>query len=214
MNPFIQNVIARQREGMTRTLGEQRARANSDAQNAAPFGSYGHIVSNSLMERDFANRSADQEANLLMQGFTNAQEQFQRDRMFGFGMDQATNQTMADRARFGLQGSELMGSLAGQQAGLAGQSRGFAAADIDAMQRVGLQRQQQAQGSLDLAYDDFVNQRDYEDNRLQFLNNIIRGLPSQMGSSTTTYAPAANPYSQLLGLGTSAVGLARSLGAG
>jgi hypothetical protein len=214
MNPFIQGVMDRTRSSALQTLQEQRARSNADLNNSAPFGSYGDAVSKSLMERDYGNRVADQDANLLMQGYTNAQQQFNADRGFGQGQDEATNRTMFDRANLGLRGAELMGSVGGQQAQLAQQQRGLAASDIDAMQKIGLQQQQQRQSSLDLAYQDFVNQRDYGDNRLQFMSNIIRGLPSQMGSDTTTYAPPANPYSQLLGLGTSAMGLAKSFGVG
>lgn len=214
MNPFIQGVMDRTRSSALQTLQEQRARANSDLANSAPFGSYGDIVNKSLMERDYGNRIADQDANLLMQGFTNAQQQFNADRGFGQGQDEATNRTMFERANLGLRGAELMGNLGGQQASLASQQRGLASADIDALQKIGLQQQQQKQSSLDLAYNDFINQRDYGDNRLQFMSNIIRGLPSQMGSDTTTYAPPANPYSQLLGLGTSAMGLAKSFGVG
>lgn len=199
MNPFIQNVVDRSRSGALQTLLEQRARANADLQNSSPFGSYGDAVTKSLLERDYGNRIADQEANLLMQGYNNAQDQFQRDRMFGL-----------DAGRFGLQGSEALGSLANQQSQMAQQRRGLAAADLDALNRSGLQQQQQRQASLDMAYQDFVNQRDYSDNRLQFMNNILRGLPSQMGSETTSYAPPANPYSQLLGLGGTAVGLANA----
>jgi hypothetical protein len=73
---------------------------------------------------------------------------------------------MFERANLGLRGAELMGNLGGQQAQLATQRRGLAAADIDAMQKIGLQQQQQKQSSLDLAYQDFINQRDYGDNRL------------------------------------------------
>lgn len=217
MNPFIQGVMDRSRSGALQTLQEQKARANADLQNSSPFGSYGDAVSKSLLERDYGNRVADQEANLLMQGYTNAQEQFQRDR--GFGLDTGRFGLEAGRfgieaGNFGLRGAEAQGSLAGQQAQMAGQRRGLAAADIDALNRSGLQQQQQRQASLDMAYNDFVNQRDYSDNRLQFMNNIIRGLPSQMGSETTSYAPPANPYSQLLGLGGTAVGLAKALGGG
>lgn len=259
MNPFIQGVVDRARSGALQTLQEQKARANADTQNSAPFGSYGDAVSKSMLERDYANRVSDQEANLLMQGYTNAQDQFQRDRGFGldagrfamdrgnfglgagrlaleqgnfglgagrfaldrgnFGLDAGRFGLDAGRfgleaGNFGLRGAEAQGTIAGQQAQMAGQRRGLAAADIDALNRSGLQQQQQRQASLDMAYNDFVNQRDYSDNRLQFMNNILRGLPSQMGSETTSYAPPANPYSQLLGLGGSAVGIAKALGGG
>lgn len=208
MNPFIQGVIDRSRSGALQTLQEQKARANADLQNSAPFGSYSDAVSKSLLERDYGNRVADQEANLLMQGYTNAQEQFQRDR--GFGLD--AGRFGLDAGNFGLRGAETQGNMANQAAQMAAQRRGLAAADVDALNRSGLQQQQQRQASLDMAYNDFVNQRDYSDNRLQFMNNILRGLPSQMGSETTSYAPPANPYSQLLGLGGTAVGLANALG--
>jgi hypothetical protein len=214
MNPFMQSVMDRNRSSALQTFEEQKARANADLVNSAPFGSYGDIVNKSLLERDYGNRVADQDANLLLRGYENAQSQFNADRGFGQSQDEATNQAMLERANYGLRGSELMGTLGGQQAQLAQQQRGLAAADIDSRQKIGTQQQQKNQASLDLAYQDFVNQRDYGDNRLSFMSNIIRGLPVQMGSDTTTYAPPVNPYSQLLNLGTSAFGLANAMGVG
>lgn len=49
--------------------------------------------------------------------------------------------------------------------------------DAGMLSQIGQQQQALDQNSLDLAYRDFLQQRDYPKNNLQFLDEIVRGLP-------------------------------------
>jgi hypothetical protein len=73
-------------------------------------------------------------------------------------------------------------------------------------QKVGAIQQAQAQQGLDLAYQDFLKQRNYPYQQLAFQSDMLRGLPlSQSAQSMYTAPPSMG--SQLGGLGMSALGI-------
>jgi hypothetical protein len=73
-------------------------------------------------------------------------------------------------------------------------------------QKVGAVQQAQAQQALDLAYQDFLKQRNYPYQQLAFQSDMLRGLPlSQSAQSMYTAPPSMG--SQLGGLGMSALGI-------
>lgn len=55
----------------------------------------------------------------------------------------------------------------------------------------GMQKQGQQQRALDLAYNDFLQQRDYQKNQLSFLSEIIRGLPASGAKYTSSSSAPA-----------------------
>ena len=75
--------------------------------------------------------------------------------------------------------------------------------DAAAMAEIGRQTQAQDQASMDLAYSDFLEQRDLPFERVGFMSNIVRGLPYTKAQQTTRYGPAdiyqPSPLSQLAG---------------
>lgn len=94
-----------------------------------------------------------------------------------------------------------LGSAA-QQTGLRG---------AQALQGIGSQQQQREQASLDLAYQDFENQNNYDRNMINFLSGILRGVPVSPSANTSQYSNP-NPYSQALGLGISGLALNNMFG--
>jgi hypothetical protein len=67
-------------------------------------------------------------------------------------------------------------------------------------------QQAQAQQGLDLAYQDFLKQRNYPYQQLAFMSDMTRGIPlSQAAQQVYTAPPSA--ASQLGGLGMSALGI-------
>jgi hypothetical protein len=83
------------------------------------------------------------------------------------------------------------------------------------VQRLGLQSQTAAQAQAlqqqkyDMAYQDFLRQRDYPKEQLGFYSNIIHGLPQQMGSTQTTYQQQPSLASQIAGFGIGAASLGK-----
>jgi len=118
---------------------------------------------------------------------------------------------LAAAQQFGTTGQQL-GALtqqdllrqlqAGTQMGaLAGEEQQAALQRIGALEAAGAAKQQDAQRNLDLAYQDFIEQRNYDRGNIAFLNAAIRGLevPSQVTKEATgpasVYQPS--PLSQL-----------------
>lgn len=112
----------------------------------------------------------------------------------------------------GLQGLQLAGQM-GQTLGNLGQYQ--QQANLQRLQAQGTaaqQYQQQRQQYLDQAYADFLRQRDYPMEVLGQYSNLLRGLPMQLNTAQTSYAPAPSAASQVLGTGLGALGLAKTLG--
>ncbi len=115
-------------------------------------------------------------------------------------------------ADVGLRGGEQLGAL-----GQVGQRMGaFDAASLEAL---GAQRRGLGQSSLDLAYEDFLRQRDYPREQIGFMSDIIRGIPSSAvpRTTTTTETGPADIYqpsglSQILGAYSTYKGLTEARG--
>jgi hypothetical protein len=69
------------------------------------------------------------------------------------------------------------------------------------------QQQQLTQQQLDMAYADFLRQRDYPMEQLGYYGNLLRGVPVQLGSTATTYAQPPSMGAQVGGLGLGALGM-------
>jgi len=78
----------------------------------------------------------------------------------------------------------------------------------NAQNQVGQTQQQLQQQGLDMAYADFLRQRDYPMEQLGYFSNILRGLPVGLGSTATTYAQPPSIASQVAGIGLGGLGLA------
>lgn len=94
------------------------------------------------------------------------------------GYTQAQNMTLQDLQRQ---------AQLGQQA----QQQGYV--DTSMLDTIGQQQQQQQQRNMDLAYQDFTQQRDYGKTNLSFLSDVIRGNPV----STTGFQAQTSPGSTM-----------------
>jgi hypothetical protein len=136
----------------------------------------------------------------------------------GLAALQANQQADLDRQRMAEQSRQF-----GSQQGLAGLAQagqmGQTLANIGSAQsqadqaRFGLQTstaaQQQAiqQQRLDMAYQDFMRQRDYPMEQLQQYSSLLRGVPVTPNSTTSTYAQQPGIGQQLLGTGLGAASI-------
>lgn len=84
--------------------------------------------------------------------------------------------------------------------------------DLGALERIGQQRQELAQKSASLAYEDFERQRDFPYLQVQRLAGI-GGAPSATGSGTRVEsAPGPSSLQQILGVTSSVAGILGKLG--
>jgi len=166
------------------------------------------------------------EAQGLQDAFTNAQEQFQRDRAAGMSAEEANLKADMDRRARTQQGEQFGAGLqkdlglAGIASGLrgAGQMGDLATADqqanlarIQAQSASGAEQQLADQEKLNIAYQQFMEDQDAEKRALEFQSNILRGNASALGSTVTNYAPAPNMASQITGMGLAGLGLYNKL---
>lgn len=183
MSPYIQGALDPQIREMNRqaALGQRQ-----DALSAMRSGAFGG--SRQALMATERERTANQGIqDVLGRGYQSAFDAAQRQQQFlgGLGMQGLQQAGTA---------SQLMGQLgtAEQAANLQRlQTQAATAAQPQALQ----------QQRLDMAYADFLRQRDYPKEQLGFYSNIIRGLPQQMGSTQLTYQQPPSMASQIIGLG-------------
>ena len=72
-------------------------------------------------------------------------------------------------------------------------------------QQFGTQQQGQIQQMLDTQYQDFLNQKKYPYQQLEFMSNILRGTP--MGGTTSMYGSPGSTMGQVAGIGAGLAGL-------
>jgi hypothetical protein len=115
-------------------------------------------------------------------------------------------QSALGAGQYGLAGLGQAAQAAGQLGQLGQTQFGQQQAINAAQQQVGAIQQAQAQQGLDLAYQDFLKQRNYPYQQLAFMSDMTRGIPLSQ-SAQQIYTAPPSPVSQLGGLGMSALGI-------
>lgn len=164
---------------------------------------------------------------LMSQGFQNAQGQLNAQQQLQLQGGTSDQQRLMEAQQLMQQGRQedanrILQSLSTQQTGQLGaaagmQGLGTAAQDslyqgIDYMMNSGQMQQAQGQQQLDQAYNDWAERNNYSKEQTDWLANLIYGSPGAAGASTTTTEPGPSLLSQLLGLGTTAIGLGKTFG--
>jgi len=199
MSPYMQQVVDVQKERAILDAQRQGAGRAAQAVQAGAFGGSRAAVQEGMAQEALGRQLAEIQASGQQQAFEQAQQQFERDRA-----------ARADAERLGLGAAELAG---GQARGLADLGRLAREGDIESarlLEQIGKDITARDQAGLDLAYQDFVRQRDFPRENLQFLSSILRGVPITPSTETTTIQ-AYNPIQQLLGTGISALGLYKGI---
>ena len=239
-NPFQQNVtdtaLRKAREEATR----QGNLANLSAAGRGTAGGTRQAVMDSMRNRDTATQLSDVQMQGSMRGYENAQQQFERDQGRRMGSAKL-GATMAGQG-FGAMGQagQQYGALSGQgynamgqannllgQAGMQGMAQGAAglgkmgqaqeASDFARYQaQMGIGDKQQAYNDRQLQtdYGDFLRQRDYGKENLNFYSGILRGLPNTMGSTAISYGAQPNLYGQGMAGATGLAGIYNTIQGG
>lgn len=189
MNPYVDNVLDVQKQRANQNFQEQQAGRDASAVAAGAFGGDRRFVTDSLAQRDSNQQLQAIEAEGLSSAFDRATGLFQQDE---------------ENRRLG---KALGLDAAVAQGGLAQQGQDMKLGLAEALSGVGSKTQQRQQAGLDLAYQDFVNQRDYPAQQLQLYSQLLSGTPITPTSTTTTQEPAPDFLSQLAGLAVGGAGL-------
>jgi len=201
MDPYIQNVLARQAEESGRQLTERFIPELQGAfTGAGQFGSRGGYGSmqdiGTRGVREIAEGLQGQQLAALSGAYGQAGQMYEQERA-RYGdlgrMRGALEEAQAASLYAGAEGVGRMGEAA-QRMGLT---------DAAAIEAIGQQTRGMDQASMDLAYADFLEQRDLPFQRLGFMSDIVRGLPSQRTLTRTDVGPAdiyqPSPLSQIAG---------------
>jgi hypothetical protein len=195
----MQAQLANQQAGLTAQQAAEQSRqfgANQGMTGAQMAAQYG------LAGQQAAEQSKQFGAN---QGMTSAQMAAQ----YGLAGQQAAEQSKQFGANYGMQGLQTGLTASGQLGGLGAQQfqQGM---DVNQLQAAyGAQKQAMGQQGLNQAYQDYQNQREYPQQQLSNMANMMRGLPI---GTTSTYTGTQNPgspsFGQMLGsAGSAAWGL-------
>lgn len=80
------------------------------------------------------------------------------------------------------------------------------------LERVGMTQRERAQEALNVGYEDFIRQRDWERGQISNLFAMMSGAPMPIQQTVSGVTPEASTVSQLLGLGVGAAGLSQLFG--
>lgn len=169
-----------------RTLGDIQARGSQSAFEAAQT-QYNEDRNAAIRAAEMGDESAFRAATMRMEA-----DQYNQKRLFD---EMEARSTLARRT-----------SMVGNEA----QKRAYEV--IREMERGGATQRDMNQALRDLAYEDFIRQQRHPQTQMNWLQGILAGVPSTMGTYSTQ--PGPNTIAQLLGLGIGGSGLAGLLGGG
>lgn len=201
MNPYTDAVVDRIGVLGARNLSEKLMPAiNSDFIRAGQYGSTPMMTEIGRSLRDVSEGVLAEQNKALQSGYSMSMDQAAAD-MNRFGQIGATagNLSNAD-TNAQIDASKVAGAL-----GTVAQDARYA--DINALGGVGNSINNLTQSNLDLAYSDFIDQRDHQQNQLEWMNNLVKGFQMPMSTSETRTAPlpgaqfSPSPVQSALGAG-------------
>lgn len=195
MSPYMQAVVEAQKRGVKGEFAKQQAERAAQAAQAGAFGGSRFAIMESEADAALSQQLADIEAKGLQEAYEQGLGAFQADREATFAREQAGTQAA-------VQGSDITGQSAQAIQNLVGSEAGLAAM----IESIGLDKLAREQRSLDLAYEDFLRQRDKPREDIQFLSSVIQGVPAPSSQEITKYSQA-DPAGQILGGGIAAYAL-------
>jgi len=212
MNPYVSNVLDAQKARLAENFAEQKLGRDAQALQSGAFSGSRRGVQEGIAERELNRQLNEIDAQGLAAAYQSGAnifgaEQAQDMANRRLNMDVFAGNQARQLDQYGRQTSAADQLLA---AGAAGDQLAFNRAKLQA--GVGGAYENKEQQALDVAYNDFINQRDFDRNQLNFYSGILRGVPISPQQETQTYEAPPSQLSQLLGLGVGGLGLAKALG--
>ena len=194
MTPYLDQVLEVQKREAKEDAEKMRMRLQESAAKAGAFGGYGYGTALGELDRSELEQLSDIQAMGQQQAYTDALAAFQADR----------------EAKRSAAETRMAGAQAGAQMGGARQASYLDR--IRQLEQAGQRRRQLRQASLDVGYEEFLNQLGFPRQQLGFYSQILQGMPVTPGRNVSTYAPQPSGLSSALGFGLGALGMARGMG--
>ena len=189
MNPFVDQVIDQNLRDVQRQGDIARQQIANQAVTAGAFGGSREAIANQELQRNLADTFARQSAGLRAQAFESAQDRAQK-------------------------ASELFTKAGIATAGLGEAAQAANLRDVQLLSGLGAQEQQQQQAELDALRQTSLQQQFEPFQRLSFMSDIFRGVPSTQQTLTTTTTPDPSRFSQIAGIGGGIASLLGAFGGG
>jgi len=185
MNPYMEQVVDRQKQSAIQDFNRMGAARNAQAVNAGAFGGSRAAVADYLAQEGLQDQLADIDATGREAAFRDARSGFDADRQMGMqGLGQLAQLGSARRAG-DIQGAQLLEGIGKTQLG-------------------------EQQAGLDIGYQDFLGQKNFNKDQLGFFSNMLQGVPVRPNTQQQTFQPY-NPLQQALGAGITGLSLYRGL---
>ena len=225
MNPYIREVLDAQQLRLGQRFNRDQLGRDQAAVEAGAFGNTRRGVERANAQRELDIQRNELDAQGYAAAYLSGADIFGQERDANLqnrlmGYDVLAGNRQADLANRALNTEVFAGNQAreleaqrnrmGAAESLTGQ--GLAAEGLftdRARTRAGIggAYDELAQSGLDVGYTDFLNQRDWERKKLGDYSGLLRGVPISPTQESTTYQVPPSPASQLLGLGTTGLGL-------
>jgi len=214
MSPYTQNVIDTSLAEIDRQGQLQEQQVAAGALQAGAFGGARHGVQEAELQRGLQERRNQIVANLNQQNFMQAQAAFQeqqkRQMTGGQILGAQVPQQMAAAQAYGDIG-RLYGATGLQQAALGETAQKMGATDVDMLARIGQMQQKQTQAEIEAARQTDMQTLKEPYERVSFLSDIYKGIPSAQQTITSATRPSASPLATAAGYGLAGLSTAASL---
>jgi len=189
LNPYQTNVTDRMGDLAQRQINEKLLPGLSDTFTRS--GQYGSTRHQEMAQRGVRDIASELQSNIglqLAKGYDTSLGAAQKD------LDRQA--TLAQTAGT-ITGTEEANknALANVQAGLAAKEQSLGLTSAAAEEAIGAQQRDLEQQRLDLAHEDFLNQRDDPMKKAAFLNEMVRGLPDTGSAVTKNETNVGGSYS-------------------
>lgn len=210
MDPYTEDVVQAVQRDIERQGDIERQRIGAGAVQSGAFGGSRQAIAEQELQRNLADQLARTTAGLRSAGFQSAQQQAQQ----AFGDQMARMQSGAQIFGQLGQGIGALGTgltRAGvSQAALGESAQAAGQRDVNALLALGGLEQQQAQSMLEAQRATELERQMEPYQRLSFMSDVFRGVPSTQSTLTAKTAPSPSMVSQVAGIGTGLAGLSQA----
>lgn len=188
MNPYMNDVVNSAVANINQTNAQQQQQVLGNAIQRGAFGGDRAGIAQAELARQQGLANNATIANLLGQGYSQAQQQFNQQQQ----TDLATQ----------LQNRTLMANAANNLANLGTQGQQAALQQAQAQYGYGTAEQQQQQAGLSTAYQQYLNQQMYPYQQLGWYGQLASGTAPSLGGTSTITSPTYGIGSLLGQIGT------------
>jgi hypothetical protein len=215
MSPYMQGVVEEQKRQAIQDYSRQIPGLRAASARAGALGGTRQALMESEARRGLGEQLGTIQATGLQNAYQQAVQQAMQDAQmraqYGLQGAQLGEQSRQFGAGLGMQGLQQQWAAAGQLGQLGQQQYGQQSGILQAQLGAGGQQQALKQRMLETNYQKFIDEMQYPYKQLEFMSNLIRGIPST-DTTTRVYSPPPSTLGMLTGVTGGLGGLFGGLG--